>query len=44
MTFERREAITEEGAPMIGRILLSLAAFALTGFVILTLIGLWDHC
>jgi len=28
---------------MIGRILLSLAAFALTGFVILTLIGLWDR-
>jgi hypothetical protein len=28
---------------MIGRILLSLAAFALTGFVVLTLIGLWDR-
>jgi uncharacterized membrane protein YqjE len=28
---------------MVGRILLSLAAFALTGFVVLTLIGLWDR-
>ena len=28
---------------MIGRILLSLIAFALTGFVVLTLIGLWDR-
>ena len=28
---------------MIGRILLSLAAFALTGFVVLTLIGLSDR-
>jgi len=28
---------------MIGRILLSLAAFALAGFVVLTLIGLWDR-
>ena len=28
---------------MIGRTLLSLAAFALTGFVVLTLIGLWDR-
>jgi hypothetical protein len=27
---------------MIGRILLSLAAFALAGFVLLVLIGLWD--
>ena len=27
---------------MIGRILLSLIAFALTGFVLLVLIGLWD--
>ena len=28
---------------MIDRILLSLAAFALTGFVVLTAIGLWDR-
>jgi hypothetical protein len=28
---------------MIGRILLSLIAFALTGFVVFTLIGLWDR-
>ena len=28
---------------MIGRILLSSIAFALTGFVVLTLIGLWDR-
>jgi uncharacterized membrane protein YqjE len=28
---------------MIGRILLSLIAFALTGFVVLMLIGLWDR-
>jgi len=27
---------------MIGRILLSLAAFALAGFLLLVLIGLWD--
>jgi len=27
---------------MIGRILLSLAAFALAGFVLLVLVGLWD--
>ena len=27
---------------MIGRILLSLAAFVLAGFVLLVLIGLWD--
>jgi uncharacterized membrane protein YqjE len=27
---------------MIGRILLRLAAFVLTGFVLLVLIGLWD--
>ena len=28
---------------MIGRILLSLVVFALTGFVLLVLIGLWDR-
>src|SRR5262245_21195359 len=34
--------ITEEGAPMIGRILLTRALLAVVGFVLLVLIGLWD--
>src|SRR5262249_46790347 len=36
-----RPHITEE-ARMIGRILVSLIAFALAGFLLLVLIGLWD--